>query len=272
VVIVTLDHHIAGAVERARGALASELPGLDLRLHAATRFGDPAALEACLSDIATGDIVFANMLFLDEHIRAVLPALEARRDHCDAMVCTMSAGEVMRMTRMGGFRMDGSKKGLSLLKRLRGKSGKKGQGKEGGAAQLAMLRRLPKLLAFIPGTAQDLRAYFLTLSYWLSGSTDNLADMVRLLVNRYADGPRRGLRGTLTATPPRQYPENGLYHPGLPERIVERTEDLPGAGEDRPTVGLLLMRSYMTEVTYNQPGNSVTMVYEKGARPEPGET
>ena len=49
-----------------------------------------------------------------------------------------------------------------------------------------MLKQLPKLLRFIPGTAQDVRAYFLSLQYWLSGSEDNFANMVRLLVTRYA--------------------------------------------------------------------------------------
>ena len=58
---------------------------------------------------------------------------------------------------------------------------------------MKMLRRLPKLLRFIPGTAQDVRAYFLTLQYWLAGSEENIANMVRLLVDRYADGPRRAL-------------------------------------------------------------------------------
>ena len=35
---------------------------------------------------------------------------------------------------------------------------------------MKMLRQLPQLLRFIPGTAQDVRAYFLTLQYWLAGS------------------------------------------------------------------------------------------------------
>jgi len=243
VVILTLDHHVAGAIERARAELASELPGLDLRLHAATSFDDPERLAACLEDIATGDIVFANMLFVDGHIRAVLPALKARRDACDALVCTMSAAEVMRLTRMGGFAMDGDSRGMALLKKLRGNKTK--GGKQGGAAQLAMLRRIPKLLAYVPGTAQDLRAYFLTLSYWLSGSPDNLADLVRLLVNRYADGPRRALRGTLDPAPPRVYPETGVYHPRMEGRIGESADALPRPEGHRATVGVLLMRSYV---------------------------
>jgi len=243
VVIITLDHHISGAVERAREELLAEIPGLDLRLHAATGFSDPKAVDACCADIAEGDIVFANMLFIEEHIRAVLPALTERRDHCDALVCAMSAGEVMRLTRMGDFRMDGSKKGMGLLRKLRGKSSEKG--KEGGAAQLAMLRRLPKILKYLPGKAQDLRAYFLVLSYWLSGSADNLADLVRLLVDRYAAGPRRSLRGTLDPRPPRQYPDVGLYHPRLDGRVTEEVDDLPAPSDPRATVGVLVMRSYV---------------------------
>jgi magnesium chelatase subunit H len=239
-VILTLDHHIAGAVERARRELVDELPGLELRLHAATQFSDPDAVAAAVADIETADLVFANMLFIDEHIRAVLPALTARRERCDAMVCTMSASEVMRLTRMGDFRMD-QKKGLGLMRKLR--RGRKSQ--PGGAGQLAMLRRIPKILSLIPGKAQDLRAYFLVMSYWLSGSSDNLADMVRMLVNRYADGERRTLRGTLNVAPPRAYPENGLYHPDLAERITEAVSALPRPEAPRGTIGVLLMRSYV---------------------------
>ena len=63
-------------------------------MHAADEWGtDAAALARCHADIASGDIVIATMLFLDDHIRAVLPALAARRDHCDAMICCMSAAK-----------------------------------------------------------------------------------------------------------------------------------------------------------------------------------
>ena len=93
---------------------------------------------------------------------------------------------------------------------------------------MKMLRRLPKLLRFIPGTAQDMRAYFLTLQYWLAGSEENIANMVRLLVDRYADGPRRSLRGSCKAAPPVDYPDVGVYHPRLRGRIGERA-DAPAA-------------------------------------------
>ncbi len=252
VVIVTLDSHLARAAEAARPELERAIPGLSLTLHAAAEWShDPNALQRCRDDIASGDIVVATMLFMEDHIQAVLPALQARRDHCDAMIGCMSAGEVIRLTRMGSFSMDGQQKGgaMALLKRLRG--AKKEHGASSGSAasgarQMAMLRQIPKILRFIPGTAQDVRAYFLTLQYWLAGSEANVVGMVRFLIDRYADGPRRKYRGTLKAAPPVDYPEIGLYHPGLPARVSERLSDLPvPAAPLRGRVGLLVMRSYV---------------------------
>jgi magnesium chelatase subunit H len=109
---------------------------------------------------------------------------------------------------------------MALLKRLRGSSKKPGE-QSSGAKQMAMLKRLPKILRFIPGTAQDVRAYFLTLQYWLSGSDENVANMVRFLVSRYADGPRENLRTSVKADMPADYPEVGIYHPDLPTRVTD---------------------------------------------------
>ncbi|NBC22273.1 MAG: magnesium chelatase subunit H [Gammaproteobacteria bacterium] len=252
VVLVTMDSHLAGATERARLELSRDLPQLELSYHAAANFADdPTALAQCHDDIANGDIVITTMLFLEEHIQAVLPALQARRDHCDAMVGCISASEIVKLTRLGRFSMDGSgdSGATALLKKLRPK---KKDGETAGARQMAMLRRLPKILRYIPGTAQDVRAYFLTLQYWLAGSDVNVANMIRLLVDRYADGPRAELRGNVSVAAPEEYPEVGLYHPDMPSRISDRVERLPqpamprmaepGAGG---TVGLLLMRSYV---------------------------
>ncbi len=244
VVIVTMDSHLAGAAARARASLQRELPGLEIAVHAADEWGeDSAALARCKADIARGDIVIATMLFLDEHIRAVLPALAARRESCDAMIGCLSAGEVVRLTRLGKFSMAGESQGvMALLKRLRG-SGKGSAAR--GKGQMKMLRQLPRLLRFIPGTAQDVRAYFLTLQYWLAGSDENLANMIRLVVSRYATGDRAGLTGRTKLAPPIHYPEVGLYHPRADARIVEDLAALPRPDRPAGTVGLLLMRSYL---------------------------
>ncbi len=248
VVIVTMDSHLSSAAARAEATLRPELPGLSIAVHAADEWGsDPEALAACHQDIARGDLVVATMLFLEDHVRAVQPALAARRDACDAMLCCMSAPDVTRLTRMGRFDMQQEAGGaLAMLKRLRGaKKNAKGTNGVGsdGAAQMRMLRRLPKLMRFIPGTAQDVRAYFLGLQYWLAGSDENLANLVRMLVGRYA-APARKPRAELRAAAPIVYPDVGLYHPSLPARITERLSDLPRTGL-AGTVGLLLLRSYL---------------------------
>ncbi|MEQ8494609.1 MAG: DUF3479 domain-containing protein, partial [Gammaproteobacteria bacterium] len=140
VVVVTLDAHLASAAEAAHRRLARDLPGLHLSLHAAAEWaGDESALARCREDIAAGDIIIVSMLFLDEHIRAVLPDLEARRGACDAMVCVMSAGEVLRLTRMGRFDMTRKQGGaMAWLKRLRGAARNR---ESSGAGQMAMLKR-----------------------------------------------------------------------------------------------------------------------------------
>jgi magnesium chelatase subunit H len=254
VVLVTMDSHIGSAAERAARTLARELPGLTFTVHAASEWGDkPGALQRCRADIESGHIVIVTMLFMEDHFLPVIDALRARRDQCDAMVCAMSAAEVMKLTRMGRFSMDGQATGMTaLLKRLRSKlSGRgetEGQHKpSAGAQQMALLRRLPQILRFIPGTAQDLRAYFLVLQYWLAGSQDNMASLVRLLVHRYAAGPREALRARVKADAPVEYPELGVYHPQLPQRLASSADALPGEATRgaQGTVGLLLLRSYL---------------------------
>ena len=247
VLMVTLDHHMAGAAERAGERLRRDLPGLRFDVHAAADWGkDPASLTRCKADIARADIVVSTMLFMDDHVKAVLPDLQARREHCDAMLGAMSASEVMKTTRLGGFRMDGEAKGLmGLLKRLKGSRKPGDASASSGAKQMAMLRRLPKILRFIPGTAQDVRAYFLVLQYFLAGSEENTADLVRLLVDRYASGPRAALRGAVKVAPPQEYLDVGLYHPRLPGRLTDDAARLPAPEAPKGLVGVLVMRSYV---------------------------
>ncbi len=104
VVIVTMDTHVSSAAMRAQQSLRKRLPGLTLQVHAATDWdGDPAALDRCQADIGSADLVIVTMLFLEDHYRPVIDALRQRREHCDAMICCLSAGEVVRLTRLGKF-------------------------------------------------------------------------------------------------------------------------------------------------------------------------
>ncbi|MEX3017340.1 magnesium chelatase subunit H [Gymnodinialimonas hymeniacidonis] len=242
VVIVTLDHHVAGPAARVSERLSTEFPGLNVSVHAAAEWAEnPEALEEAKLAVKHGDIIVTNLLFIEEHINAILPDLKARRDHCDAMIGIISSKEVVQQTRMGELDMQKPASGpMKLLKKLRGS---KEPSANSGEKQMKLLRRLPKILKFIPGKAQDLRAWFLTMQYWLGGSDDNVEQMVRFLVGRYAsDAAFR----SADAAAPIDYPEVGLYHPDLPDHhITTDATDLPQPENPVATVGLLMMRSYL---------------------------
>ena len=242
VVMVTLDSHAAGPAARVSERLAGEFPGLNVSVHAAAEWAEnPAALEEARIAVRHGDIIVANLLFIEEHIKAILPALQARRDACDAMIGVISAKEVVQLTRMGDLDMMKPATGpMKLLKKLRGS---KEPSANSGEKQMKLLRRLPKILKFIPGKAQDLRAWFLTMQYWLGGSDDNVEQMIRFLIGSYASD--RAFKGARAAAPI-DYPEVGLYHPDLPgHRITTNPADLPQPANPVATVGLMMMRSYV---------------------------
>ncbi|MBA4192939.1 MAG: magnesium chelatase subunit H [Comamonadaceae bacterium] len=275
VVLVTMDSHLASAAERAHRTLARQLPGVSLSVHAASEWSDDGvALQRCTGDIARGDIVIVSMLFMEDHFLPVLPALQARRAACDAMVCLMSATEVTRLTHMGRFDMSGPVSApMAFLKKLRGKSAAAADTSPedrstAGARQMKMLRRLPKILRFIPGTAQDVRAYFIAMQYWLAGSEANMVGLVHFLVSRYADGPRRALRDRAAPTEPLEYPEVGVYHPRMAQRLSALAADLPPVATrgQRGTVGLLVMRSYLLAGNTGHYDGVITALEARGLR------
>ena len=241
VAIVTLDRHLAASVARAQQTLSADNAGLSISLHAATEWaGNPEALHEAIAAVSKADIIVCCMMFIDDQVQAILPTLLARRDSCTAMLCCVSCAEIVALTKMGKLDMTAEKKGpMALLKKLRGKPNKNDSAANSGAGQMAMLRRLPKILRFLPGTAQDLRVYFLIMQYWLSGSDENVVNMLKLMVSKYVTG------GNVSSVPPPvEYPEVGVYHPTLSDRVSESVDDLPSAGK-QGTIGLLLTRSYV---------------------------
>ena len=240
VVLLTLDRHAAGPAARVAPNLAADFPGLTLKIHAAAEWAkDDEALEKAKADIGSAHLIVSSVIFLEEHIQAILPALKARRDACDAFAGIIADQEIVQLTKMGDLDMMRPATGaMALLKKLRPA---KSSG-SAGAGQMKMLRRIPKILRLIPGKSQDLRAWFLTMQYWLGGSDDNIESLVRFLISRYASRPEwRGV----AADAPVEYPEVGLYHPDLPgHHIATDLEDLPQRGTG-PCVGLVMLRSYI---------------------------
>ncbi len=240
-VIVTLDRHISGPAARVAPRLMAEFPGLEVSIHAAGEWGEtPSALAEAKAAVAQADILVANILFLEEHLNAILPDLEARRDACDAFIGVVADSQVVKLTKMGDLDMSKPASGaMGLLKKLKPS---KGSGRS-GASQMKMLRRIPKILKLVPGKAQDLREWFLAMQYWLGGSDENIENMIRSLISRYADNP---MWQPVKAAPPVEYPEVGLYHPDLPgHHLTTDIAKLPKREAVNGTIGLLMLRSYI---------------------------
>lgn len=241
VVIVTLDAHAAGPAARAAPRLQKDFPGLRITVLAAAEWAEnPLALTRAKVAVLDADLIIANLLFIEEHIRAILPELTQARTTADAFAGMIADPQIVKLTKMGDLDMSQPASGpMALLKKLRGN---RQPSASSGEKQMTMLRRLPKILKYVPGTAQDLRAWFLSMQYWLGGSDDNIEAMIRYLVGRYSGN--RAWKA-LKAAAPIEYPEVGLYHPALPQRITTVAKDLPRPDGSTLTVGLLMLRSYI---------------------------
>ena len=267
IVIITLDSHAAGPVARASERLRDDFPGLEVSVHAAAEWNEnPQTLLQAKAALATADMVVANLLFLEEHVRQILPDLQAARERVDGMIGIIADAEIVRLTKLGGLDMSAPQSSMmQLMKRLRGSSK---PSTESGEKKMQMLRRLPRILRFIPGKAQDLRSWFLVMQYWLGGSDDNIEAMVRYLLGRYAS--RQEWRGS-TGAAPVEYPDCGLYHPDLPDRITTDIDALPNpVAQPIATVGLIMMRSYVLSSDTAHYDAVIRKLESRGLRVIPG--
>ncbi|MGX9355953.1 magnesium chelatase subunit H [Roseobacteraceae bacterium S113] len=243
IAVITLDHHAAGPVARAGERLVADYPGLNVTVHAAATWAEtPEALVEAKKAIAEADMVVANLLFLEEHIAPIIDDLRAARERVDGMIGVIADAEIIKLTKLGKLDMSKPTSGLmKILKKLKPKQ--ETSSVDSGEKRMAQLRKLPKLLKMIPGKAQDLRSWFLVMQYWLGGSDDNIEAMVRYLLGKYANTRPEWLGGE--AALPIEYPDVGLYHPDLPERITTNVAEMPGPEAPVATIGLLMMRSYV---------------------------
>ena len=106
IVVVTLDQHAAGPAARVAPRLAQDFPGLTITIHAAAEWAEnPAALLRCKADLQTADIIIANLIFIEEHINAILPALTEARARVDAFIGVIADAQIVKLTKMGDLDM-----------------------------------------------------------------------------------------------------------------------------------------------------------------------
>jgi magnesium chelatase subunit H len=118
---------------------------------------------------------------------------------------------------------------MKLLKKLRG-SKEPGQFRRKADEAAAPFAQDPEVH---PGKAQDLRAWFLTMQYWLGGSDDNVEQMVRFLVGTYAHDARfkgaKARRRSITPIPGSITP----ICPGITHHRCDRSAEPGKPGGDR---------------------------------------
>ncbi|MFN6978286.1 MAG: DUF3479 domain-containing protein, partial [Gemmobacter sp.] len=116
IVIVTLDAHAAGPAARITPRLARDFPGLEVTVHAAAEWAEnPAALERAREAVNAADIVVANLLFIEEHVLALLPELQAARVRADAFVGVIADRAIVSLTKMGDLDMSKPATGAMAL-------------------------------------------------------------------------------------------------------------------------------------------------------------
>ena len=79
IVIVSMDAHLAGPIAAAQASMRLRAPNLSIELLSAADWeNDPAAAAAASESILKADILVAGMLFMEQQVRPILPALEKR--------------------------------------------------------------------------------------------------------------------------------------------------------------------------------------------------
>ena len=233
-------------------------------------------------DLATADLVFANMIVYDEQALPFQDMLSRTAHAGRSVVVLNSMPSLMKMNHLGDFEFQDMLKfvksgpvqkvanvfsGLRKPKpeadapngddewdaddgELRRKKVRKESSKGMHKGMIAMMRALPAVLKLLPGDAKHLRAYLLFMQYWLNGSADNIENMLLFAIDSYVTG---GHALKLKIAAPIVYPRNAIFHPDLPNGKTftsRRDYDKWLAGKHkkgaatRARVGLITQRSF----------------------------
>ena len=86
-VMLTLDAHSVGSIERIKNRFRKLYPELEIIVHAAASWEeDPNSLLKTREDLARANMVLITLVFLEDHISAILPDLKKAREKCDLML------------------------------------------------------------------------------------------------------------------------------------------------------------------------------------------
>jgi magnesium chelatase subunit H len=230
---------------------------LQVAFHIASELERPEAVEKLRADAADADLLFVVHQFNDDQIALIRSLINQHKSRYQAVICVMCAPSLVKETRIGKF--DLAKKSgektpwyspMRMIKAVKdtfkGDESEDDEPKQAappGRTMMTMLKNAGKIMKFIPGTAQDIHSYMMSIQYWLNASADNLEQFLLFLLSRYTDEYKNKFK----AKPPVEYPDVGLYHPKI-GNIVESTREFHAVIPKKAntgTIGVLMLRSYL---------------------------
>jgi magnesium chelatase subunit H len=182
-----------------------------------------------------------------ENASRLINALERYRH--DAVVVINCMPELMRRTRMGKLDV-GSFAGWMARYARRDKSTR---ARNGHGQYLNLLRRLPRILKFVPtaGALTDAKHYLYLFCYFLQPTPANIQAMLLYALKHYVRDERLKRR-KLRVAEPESMPSVAIYHPQAPalfESFENYEKWYKRRLDPKSTIGLLLMRPQVVSKT-----------------------
>ena len=237
---------------------------LDLRV-AAYNFGSPlndAEWQDVENDLQEANVVFVIHVMDGENASRLVSALEKNRH--DAVVVINCMPELMRRTRMGKLDV-GSFAGWMARYARRDKSTR---ARNGHGQYLNLLRRLPKILKFVPtaGALTDAKHYLYLFCYFLQPTPANIQAMLLYALKHYVRDERLQRR-KLRIAEPENMPSVAIYHPqasALFESFENYEKWYKRELYPESTIGLLLMRPQVVSKTTKHYDALITAIESEG--------
>jgi magnesium chelatase subunit H len=236
----------------------------DLRV-AAYNFGSPlndSEWQDVENDLREANVVFVIHVMDGENASRLNNALEKYRH--DAVVVINCMPELMRRTRMGKLDV-GSFAGWMARYARRDKSTR---ARNGHGQYLNLLRRLPKILKFVPtaGALTDAKHYLYLFCYFLQPTPANIQAMLLYALKHYVRD-ERFKRRKLRIAEPENMPSVAIYHPHAPalfESFENYEKWYKRELDPQSTIGLLLMRPQVVSKTTKHYDTLISAIEAEG--------
>ena len=237
---------------------------LDLRV-AAYNFGSPlndSEWQGVENDLREANIVFAIHVMDGENASRLVTALEKYRH--DAVIVMNCMPDLMRHTRMGKLDVGAFAGWMSRY----AKHDKSNRAKNSHGQYLKLIRRLPKILKFVPtaGPLTDAKHYLYLFCYFLQPTPANIRGMLLYALKHYVRDERI-TRKKIRLPEPENMPAVAAYHPeatALFESFDNYKKWYKRSLDPESTIGLLLMRPQVVSKTTKHYDTLITAIEAEG--------